>query len=205
MTRRASSGLDSSYTASISTTSTVSPTAVGSLISMTVTADEGVGVTGLVDSGEIFTVCGISIAGDTTVGTITYATSFDRTRQVGSRDHAVPADNYSQEPSSCLGRRGDDRSGIHAERGKDSQVHVSVRADICGRDEGDHPDSRRWHAATTIRRDVRPRRRKARRRGDASDGARQWQSLGDARPSVGQQNPNTNEEITCDEPSQDTD
>jgi hypothetical protein len=36
---------------------------VGSLISTTVTADEPVGVTDLVDSGEIFTVCGISIDG----------------------------------------------------------------------------------------------------------------------------------------------
>jgi hypothetical protein len=39
----------------------VSPTAVGSLISTTVTTDEGVRVTDLVNSGEIFTVCGISI------------------------------------------------------------------------------------------------------------------------------------------------
>ena len=60
-TRRTRRGLDSSCTASCSITSIVSPTAVGSLISTTVTADEGVRATGLVDSGEIFTVCGISI------------------------------------------------------------------------------------------------------------------------------------------------
>jgi hypothetical protein len=41
----------------------VSPTAVGSLISTTVTADGGVGGISLVDSGEVFTVCGISIDG----------------------------------------------------------------------------------------------------------------------------------------------
>jgi hypothetical protein len=41
----------------------VLPTAVGSLISKTVTADEGLGVTGLVDGGEIVMVCGIPIDG----------------------------------------------------------------------------------------------------------------------------------------------
>jgi len=35
-------------------------------------------------------------------------------------------------------------------------------AGICGRYEGDHPDSRRWHAATGVRRDVHPRAREAR-------------------------------------------
>lgn len=64
-TRRTRRGLDSSCTASCSITSMVSPTAVGPLISTTVTADEGLPVAGLVDGGKIFMVCGISIDGST--------------------------------------------------------------------------------------------------------------------------------------------
>jgi hypothetical protein len=41
----------------------VSPTAVVSLISTTVRADNGLGVTGLVDGGKILMVCGIPIDG----------------------------------------------------------------------------------------------------------------------------------------------
>ena len=60
-TCRARRGLDSICTASCSITSMVWPTAVGSSISTIVTTDEGVGGIGLVDSGEVFTICGISI------------------------------------------------------------------------------------------------------------------------------------------------
>ena len=47
-------------------------------------------------------------------------------------------------------------------------------------------DAGRRHAAAGVRRDVRPGRGGARGRRAASDGARQWQSLGDARPGLGQ-------------------
>jgi hypothetical protein len=60
-TCRARKGLDLSCTASCSIASSAWPTTVGSLISTTVTADEGLGVTGFVDGGKIFMVFGISI------------------------------------------------------------------------------------------------------------------------------------------------
>ena len=96
-TRRTRRGLDSSCTASCSITSMVSPTAVGSLISTTVTADEGLGVTGLVDSGEIFMVCGISIdGGPRQLGYSPNLHLLARRRQTGSHEHAEPTGELPQ-------------------------------------------------------------------------------------------------------------
>ena len=60
---------------------------------------------------------------------------------------------------------------------------------ICRWNDGDHHDPGCGHAATGVRREVRPRRGAARGRRDAGDGARERQPLGDARPGLGQHPP----------------